>query len=146
MASVSHTADVGPIAALSFASGLFATAVLIGMDAPNGVAIAVLALVAISAAAFVRPIGALAVALAPALFADHIFIAPYDSIDFARRDLVVLLGIPLAALFASVAVSTFIAVRFYIESHRSYRLTTHDRWLLSLGQSAHVLSERHSDD
>jgi ABC-type enterochelin transport system permease subunit len=116
------------------------------VGATNTLAIGVLAVVAITTAAFASPVGALVVALAPALFADHIFVAPYDSIDFARRDLVVLLGIPIAAVVTSVVVRAFMFGSAYIERQRSYRLTTHDKWLLSLDQSAHPSIERHSVD
>jgi hypothetical protein len=146
MASVSRTADVAPLAALAFGLGLFTTAVLSGLDAPNAFAVGVLALVAITIAAFGRPIGALAVALPPALFADHFFVRPYDSLDFAPRDLAVFLGILGGALVASVLVRAFALLPAWLERRRMDQLSRHDRWLLSLTQTAQLSTERHSVD
>lgn len=146
MASVSRTAEVAPLAALSFALGLFATAGLRGVGAPDVIAIGTLAIVAISTAAFGRPGGALAVALAPALFADHFFVPPYDSINFAPRDLAVLLGILGGALVTSALVRAFVLLTAWLERRRMYHLSQHDRWLLSLTRTAQLSAERRPVD
>jgi hypothetical protein len=146
MASASRSVDTAPLAALSFTLGLLTTAVLSGSGAPNSFAIGILALVAMTTAAFGRPAGALAVAIAPAMFADHFFVAPYDSINLAPRDLAVIVGIPLAAVAATLLVRAFMLGSAFIARQRSYRMTPGDRWLLSRAHAAHLSTERRSVD
>lgn len=133
-----------PPAAAAFTVGMTATALLRRMGASDRLGIGVLALIAAAAAIYARPVGSLAVAAAPALFADHFFVAPYTTVNFTPRDLLVLLAIPIGALALSSAFCTYASARAALRSRRLRQLSTFDGWLLSLPHHAHPSAEGHS--
>lgn len=133
-----------PLAAAAFTVGLSATAFLRWMGASNPLGIGVLALIAAASAVYAKPVGALAVAAAPALFADHFFVAPYATVNFTPRDLLVMFAIPIGALAVSSAVHAFVLVRVTLRRRQLRPLSTVDTWLLALRHHAHPSAERHS--
>jgi len=89
-----------------------------------------LAAIGIATAVCGTPSGALAVGLVAALFADHWFVAPYDAIGVAGRDLAVLVGLPLGALAANVIVHA-LGAKTLMDWWRWRQLTTYEMWLLA---------------
>jgi hypothetical protein len=73
---------------------------------------------------------AIAVGLTTALFADHWFVPPYDTIGFRRPDLIVLVGLPVAALLANFVVRT-LGLPTLMDWWRWRQLTTYELWLLA---------------
>lgn len=134
----------GPLSAIAFTAAIFAAALSRESNFSNAVSIGVLGGIAVGAAYFGRPIAALAASIAPALFADHFFVPPFDQINFASRDLAVLLGIPMAAITVSVCVLAAVRLAAFVQRHRTPASSSFDRWLIELSEPAHTHAERHS--